>query len=41
MIGLDDRGEIAPGMRADFIRVRMVNEVPVVLSVWKAGRKIA
>jgi alpha-D-ribose 1-methylphosphonate 5-triphosphate diphosphatase len=41
MIGLDDRGEIAPGMRADFIRVRMVNEVPVVLGVWKAGRKIA
>lgn len=41
IIGLLDRGEIAPGLRADFIRVRMHGKIPVVLGVWKAGQKIA
>jgi alpha-D-ribose 1-methylphosphonate 5-triphosphate diphosphatase len=41
MVGLADRGEIAPELRADFIRVRVVNDIPVVLGVWKAGRQIA
>ncbi|CAN5117873.1 alpha-D-ribose 1-methylphosphonate 5-triphosphate diphosphatase [soil metagenome] len=40
MIGLSDRGEIAAGLRADFLRVRVVDDVPVVLGVWKAGRQI-
>lgn len=41
MLGLADRGEIAPALRADFIRVRLVNDFPVVLGVWKEGRLIA
>lgn len=40
-VGLPDRGAIAPGLRADFLRVRIVNDIPVVLGVWKAGRQIA
>ncbi len=41
MAGLHDRGEIAPGLRADFLRVRVVNDVPVVIETWKAGARIA
>lgn len=41
LIGLGDRGEIAVGLRADFIRVRMHGQIPVVMGVWKAGQKIA
>lgn len=41
MVGLVDRGEIAPELRADFIRVRIAAGIPVVLGVWKAGRQIA
>jgi alpha-D-ribose 1-methylphosphonate 5-triphosphate diphosphatase len=40
-VGLDDRGEIAPGKRADLIRVRVVGEVPMVRSVWTAGVRVA
>lgn len=40
MVGMLDRGEIAPGLRADFIRVRLVKDIPVVRGVWKAGRQI-
>jgi alpha-D-ribose 1-methylphosphonate 5-triphosphate diphosphatase len=40
MVGLVDRGEIAPELRADFIRVRVVNDIPIVLGAWKAGRRI-
>ncbi len=39
-LGLVDRGELVPGKRADLVRVRMVDEVPVVISVWREGRKI-
>ena len=38
--GLPDRGQIAEGLRADFIRVREVHGIPVVLGVWKQGRQI-
>ncbi|MBC7414283.1 MAG: alpha-D-ribose 1-methylphosphonate 5-triphosphate diphosphatase [Herminiimonas sp.] len=41
MVGLADRGEIAPQLRADFIRVRMFGTIPVALETWKAGRQIA
>lgn len=41
MVGLIDRGEIASGMRADFLRVRLVDGIPVVLGAWKKGRPIA
>ncbi len=39
--GLDDRGEIAPGKRADLVRVRIDEHVPVVRSVWREGRRVA
>jgi len=38
-IGLQDRGEIAPGKRADFIRVREVGGMPVVLGAWSRGER--
>ncbi len=41
MVGLTDRGEIALGLRADFLRVRVVDGIPVVLETWKAGARIA
>ena len=36
-IGLLDRGEIAPGLRADMIRVRMSGDMPIVRSAWREG----
>jgi alpha-D-ribose 1-methylphosphonate 5-triphosphate diphosphatase len=39
MIGLQDRGEIAPGQRADVIRVRLSGGMPVVLGAWSSGRR--
>jgi len=41
MVGLDDRGTIETGMRADFSRVRLVDGLPVVISVWREGRRVA
>jgi alpha-D-ribose 1-methylphosphonate 5-triphosphate diphosphatase len=41
MIGLLDRGEIAVQLRADFLRVRVVKDIPIVLGVWKAGVQIS
>ena len=40
-VGLDDRGEIAVGLRADFIRVSMFNHVPVIREVYCAGKRVA
>jgi alpha-D-ribose 1-methylphosphonate 5-triphosphate diphosphatase len=40
-VGLDDRGEIATGKRADLIRVRVAAGVPMVRSVWRAGQRVA
>ncbi len=40
-LGLDDRGEIATGKRADLVRVSRVEEVSVVRAVWRAGQLIA
>jgi alpha-D-ribose 1-methylphosphonate 5-triphosphate diphosphatase len=40
-VGLDDRGEIALGKRADLIRVDRAGRVPVIKDVWRGGRKIA
>ena len=38
--GLDDRGEIAEGLRADFLRVRKKDGLAVVRSAWRAGARI-
>lgn len=39
--GLSDRGEIAPGKRADLVRVHVDQHIPVVRSVWREGRRVA
>ena len=39
-VGLDDRGEIAVGKRADLLRVRVAEGIPVVRSVWREGERI-
>lgn len=39
-LGLNDRGELSPGKRADLLRVRDVDGVPVVISVWREGRQV-
>lgn len=38
--GLQDRGEIAIGKRADFARVAMRGSVPIVRSVWRQGQRV-
>jgi alpha-D-ribose 1-methylphosphonate 5-triphosphate diphosphatase len=40
-VGLEDRGEIAPGLRADFIRVSLFGNMPVVREVYCSGRRVA
>ncbi len=40
-VGLHDRGEIAPGKRADLIRVHLTQDLPVVRSVWREGHRVA
>ncbi len=41
MAGFNDRGEIAPGKRADLVRVRMVGVTPSVMAVWREGERVA
>ncbi|MEY4908454.1 MAG: hypothetical protein RL260_2172, partial [Pseudomonadota bacterium] len=38
--GLDDRGALAVGLRADLVRVRTVAGHPVVRGVWNTGRRV-
>jgi len=40
-VRLDDRGRIAPGLRADLVRVGRGDGVPHVQSVWREGRRVA
>ena len=40
-VGLDDRGEIVVGKRADLVRVRVSRDIPVVRSVWRSGQRVA
>ena len=39
--GLNDRGAIAEGLRADLLRFRVVDDRPLVRGVWSAGRQVA
>jgi alpha-D-ribose 1-methylphosphonate 5-triphosphate diphosphatase len=39
--GLDDRGEIAQGKRADLVRVRVEGGMPVVREVYRQGRRVS
>lgn len=36
-VGLDDRGELAVGKRADMVRMRVVEQSPAILETWCAG----
>jgi alpha-D-ribose 1-methylphosphonate 5-triphosphate diphosphatase len=40
LMGLADRGRIAPGLRADLVRVRVIGTTPTVVAVWRGGRRI-
>lgn len=40
-VGLSDRGAIVTGRRADLVRVRVDEHVPVVRTVWREGRRVA
>lgn len=40
-VGLDDRGRIAEGLRADLVRVHYRGGVPVVRGVYRQGRRVA
>lgn len=39
--GLDDRGRLEPGLRADVIRVARIGGAAVVRGTWVAGRRVA
>jgi len=38
--GLTDRGEIAPGLRADLVRIHLVQDLPVVREVYRGGQRV-
>jgi alpha-D-ribose 1-methylphosphonate 5-triphosphate diphosphatase len=38
--GLDDRGRLEQGLRADLVRVQMVQNRPVVRAVWSGGARV-
>jgi len=40
-VGLSDRGLIEAGRRADLVRVRVDEHIPVVRTVWREGRRVA
>jgi alpha-D-ribose 1-methylphosphonate 5-triphosphate diphosphatase len=37
MVGLEDRGRLSPGKRADLVRLRFVGDTPLVRRVWCGG----
>lgn len=40
MLGLEDRGRIEEGRRADLVQVRLVDDLPVVRKVWRQGVRV-
>ncbi|MCA0871183.1 alpha-D-ribose 1-methylphosphonate 5-triphosphate diphosphatase [Seohaeicola saemankumensis] len=40
-VGLDDRGKLEPGLRADLIRFRLRDGVPALTGVWARGARVA
>jgi alpha-D-ribose 1-methylphosphonate 5-triphosphate diphosphatase len=38
--GFRDRGEVAIGLRADFVQVRVDDGIPIVRTVWRQGRRV-
>lgn len=41
LVGLSDRGRIAPDLRADLVRVRPFDDLPAVREVWRTGERVA
>jgi alpha-D-ribose 1-methylphosphonate 5-triphosphate diphosphatase len=41
LAGFTDRGRIVPGQRADLVRVRVYEGLPVIRQVWCAGARVA
>lgn len=39
-LGLEDRGHLRPGLRADVLRYRIVGETPVVRGLWCEGQQV-
>lgn len=37
-LGMSDRGRLADGLRADLVRVRMIDGMPIIRGVWVGGR---
>jgi alpha-D-ribose 1-methylphosphonate 5-triphosphate diphosphatase len=40
-MGLTDRGSIAPSLRADLVRVKLVGGMPVARATWRIGQRVA
>ncbi len=40
MAGLPDRGRLEPGLRADVVRLRLHDTLPIVRQVWSAGERV-
>ncbi|MDZ7601832.1 MAG: alpha-D-ribose 1-methylphosphonate 5-triphosphate diphosphatase [Hoeflea sp.] len=40
-VGLDDRGSLTEGKRADLVRVRRETGIPIVREVWRQGERVA
>jgi alpha-D-ribose 1-methylphosphonate 5-triphosphate diphosphatase len=40
LVGFFDRGRVAVGLRADLVRVRLHDGLPVVRQVWRAGERV-
>lgn len=38
-LGFEDRGQLKPGMRADVVRMRAMDGLPIVRHVWVAGQR--
>ncbi len=41
LTGLNDRGSIAPGLRADLVRLRVARGIPLATMVWREGQRVA
>lgn len=41
MLGLDDRGRIAPGLRGDLVRVARIGDAAIVRGAWALGERVA
>ena len=40
-VGMNDRGELVAGRRADVIQVRVIEGIPIVRRVWIRGARVA